>query len=192
MQETQVRSLVGKDPTWHGAAEPDCHDCWARPSWRLCSATREAATMRSLCTSTRDSACRHADPAQPKMKKYNYFLKIWGLHLLKYNTRDLSVHGIIKREFSHGCLMTEGQKLKQYYLLLAFNIMIAFNIKALNSNSINMLHLKSANGQLSISQTYSELNKNHQLPESQLWAGGVFQRKCVRSMNANYMVPDLL
>lgn len=80
------------------------------------------------------------------------------------------------REFSHGRLMAEGQKLEQYYLLLAFNIMIAFNIKALHSNSINMLHLKSANGQLSISQTCSELNKNHQLPESQLWAGGVFQR----------------
>lgn len=83
-------------------------------------------------------------------------------------------------------------KIKAVLLTLAFNIMIAFNIKALNSNSINMLHLKSANGQLSISQTCSELNKNHQLPESQLWAGGVFQRKCVRSMNANYMVPDLL
>lgn len=110
------------------------------------------------------------------MKKSNYF----------------SVHGIIKREFSHGRLMAEGQKLKQYYSLLAFNIMIAFNIKALNSNSINMLHLKSANGQLSISQTCSELNKNHQLPESQLWAGGVFQRKCACLMNANYMVPDLL
>ena len=102
------------------------------------------------------------------------------------------MHGIIKREFSHGHLMAEGQKLEQYYSLLAFNIMIAFNIKALNSNSINMLHLKSANGQLRISQTCSELNKNHQLLESQLWAGGVFQRKCARLMNANYMVPDLL
>ena len=55
-----------------------------------------------------------------------------------------------------------------------------------------MLHVKSANGELSISKTCCELDKNHQLPDSQLWAEEVFQRKCAHLMYANYMVPDLL
>lgn len=55
-----------------------------------------------------------------------------------------------------------------------------------------MLHLKSANGELSVIKACSELNEGPPLPDSQLWAEEVFQWKCVALMNANDMVPDLL
>ena len=87
------------------------------------------------------------------MNKSDFFFKSW-ICICSSTMQEIYQCMVSLREFSHGRLMAEGQKLKQYYLLLAFNIMIAFNIKALNSNSINMLHLKSANGQLSISQTW--------------------------------------
>ena len=53
MQGTWVRALVWEDPTCRGATGP-----WAREPqlltlrvWSLCSATREAATVRGLRTS---------------------------------------------------------------------------------------------------------------------------------------------
>ena len=48
MQGTWVRSLVQEDPTYLGATKP--------VPYSLCSATREAIRMRSLCTTTREQA----------------------------------------------------------------------------------------------------------------------------------------
>ena len=74
MQGTLVRALVQEDPTCRGATKPMCHNYWAwalEPAshnyWghmpqllkpvclELCSATREATTMRSPCTTTKSS-----------------------------------------------------------------------------------------------------------------------------------------
>ena len=49
VQGTWVQSLVGEDPTCHGATKPMCHNYFS------CSATREATAMRSLCTTTKSS-----------------------------------------------------------------------------------------------------------------------------------------
>ena len=76
MQGTWVQSLVWEDPTWHGATKPMCHNYWvcalepvSHSYWAhvpqllkpvclgLCSTTREATAMRSLCTTTKSSPC---------------------------------------------------------------------------------------------------------------------------------------
>ena len=56
VQETWVLSLVWEDPTCHGAADPMCHTQLLKPAPQsLCFATREAASVRSLCTATKNS-----------------------------------------------------------------------------------------------------------------------------------------
>ena len=47
-----IQSLVGEDPTCCGAAKP--RNTTTEALACLCSATREVATVRSLCTSTRE------------------------------------------------------------------------------------------------------------------------------------------
>ena len=59
IQVTWIRALVWEDPTCHGATkpvhhkywacalEPACHKTWSPRAYNLCSATREATTMRS-------------------------------------------------------------------------------------------------------------------------------------------------
>ena len=71
MEGTRVRSLVWEDPTCHGATklvhhnywacalEPTSHNYWSPRAWSLCSATREATAMRSLCTTTKSSLLPH-------------------------------------------------------------------------------------------------------------------------------------
>ena len=84
MQGTWVQSLVWEDPTWHGATKPMCHNYWvcalepvSHSYWAhvpqllkpvclgLCSTTREATAMRSLCTTTKSSPC---SPQQEKAR----------------------------------------------------------------------------------------------------------------------------
>ena len=55
-QGTQVRSLVGEDPTCCGATKPACRNYWSPGAESLCSATREATATRSPCTSTKSSS----------------------------------------------------------------------------------------------------------------------------------------
>lgn len=54
------------------------------------------------------------------------------------------------RSHMAACLIDKGQKLKQYYL------QIAFTNNLINSNYIHVIHFKSANGELSISKACSE------------------------------------
>ena len=54
MQVTQVWSLVWEDPTCHRATKPVHHNYWALCTQSLCSAAREATTIRSLHTATRE------------------------------------------------------------------------------------------------------------------------------------------
>ena len=82
MQWTWVRALVQEHPTCHGATKPVRHNYWAcvlelmsQNYWahepqllmpaclELCSATREATTMRSPCTTVKNS------PSSPQLKK---------------------------------------------------------------------------------------------------------------------------
>ena len=77
MQETRVRSLIWEDPTCHGATKPVRHNRWAcapEPAshsyWACvpqspCSATREATTMRSLSTATREQVPLAATREKP-------------------------------------------------------------------------------------------------------------------------------
>ena len=50
MQGTQVRALVWEDPTCHGATRPMSHNLLSLYVWSLCSATREATTVRGPCS----------------------------------------------------------------------------------------------------------------------------------------------
>ena len=67
MQGTWDLSIVWEDPTclrttkamchkyWACALEPTIYDYWAHEPYSLCSTTREATAMRSLCTATKSS-----------------------------------------------------------------------------------------------------------------------------------------
>ena len=94
-QETQVPSLIQEYPTCHGGTKPMRQNYWscalelqvlspcastteACVCYRLCSATREATTMRSPHTTTREQFCSphlektprsNKDPVQPKKKE---------------------------------------------------------------------------------------------------------------------------
>ena len=64
MQGTLVQCLVWAESIWHGATKPTSCNYWARAlnywslrTWSPCSATREAAEMRSSCTPTESSPC---------------------------------------------------------------------------------------------------------------------------------------
>ena len=66
MQETQVQSLIRKDPTCHGAAKPVSLNHWARVLWSLCSGAREAQALPqravlALC-SERNPTSSNEDP----------------------------------------------------------------------------------------------------------------------------------
>ena len=50
VQGTWVWALVLEDSACCGATKPLCHNYWACSLWSLCSATREATAIRSLCT----------------------------------------------------------------------------------------------------------------------------------------------
>ena len=95
MQETWVQSLIWDDLTCHRLAEPMCHnywacalelrshDFWARVPSRPCSATREAISMRSPRTTTREQPLLSATvekPTKPQRpsttkKKWKFILK---------------------------------------------------------------------------------------------------------------------
>ena len=76
MQGTWVWSLVLEDPTFWGATDPVGHNYWALTleptscsywspcAWSLCSATREASAVRSLCTAT------ESRPHSPQLEKW--------------------------------------------------------------------------------------------------------------------------
>ena len=73
MQGTWVRSLVQEDPNCHRATKPECHSYRAHMPQSLCSATREATTMRSLSTTTREQPySQHLEkkPAQQQRPIY--------------------------------------------------------------------------------------------------------------------------
>ena len=53
MQGTRVRALVWEDPTCCGATGPVSHGLLSLRVWSLCSATREAATVRGPRTAMR-------------------------------------------------------------------------------------------------------------------------------------------
>ena len=69
MQGTWVQALVREDPTcrgatkpvhhkyWACALEPASHNYWSPCAWSPCSTTRQATTMRSVCTATKSSPC---------------------------------------------------------------------------------------------------------------------------------------
>ena len=78
MKETRVQAVVQEDPTCHGATKPMRPNCWAcalglsscgcwacvpqllkLSVWSLCSATRDAAAVRSPHTATKSSPCSH-------------------------------------------------------------------------------------------------------------------------------------
>ena len=75
MQRTGVRALVREDPTcrgatkpvhrnyWAWALEPTCHNYWSPCTQSPWSATREATSVRSLCTATKSS------PSSPQLEK---------------------------------------------------------------------------------------------------------------------------
>ena len=106
MQWTRVRSLVQEDPTCPGATKPVLCNCWAR-TLEPCSVTRKAATMRSLCTATREQprlaaaresphVCSNEDPASQKWmnewikKKHKLrFTEVILLPLIQYRIPEL-------------------------------------------------------------------------------------------------------
>ena len=53
VQETRVRALVWEDPTCRGATGPREPQLLSLRDWSLCSATREAATVRGPRTAMR-------------------------------------------------------------------------------------------------------------------------------------------
>ena len=57
MQGTQVRSLVWEESTCCGTTKPKQHNYWNPCTQSLCSATREATTSRTPCTTTKSSLC---------------------------------------------------------------------------------------------------------------------------------------
>ena len=75
MQGTRVRALVREDPTCRGATrpvshnywactlEPTSHSYWSPRAYSLCSATREATTVRSPRTAMKSS------PRSPQLEK---------------------------------------------------------------------------------------------------------------------------
>ena len=75
MQGTWVRALVREDPTCHGATkpvhhnywacalEPASHNYWSPCTWSLCSTTRKATAVRSLC------AAMMSSPSSPQLEK---------------------------------------------------------------------------------------------------------------------------
>ena len=63
MQGTRVQALVRKDPTCRGPTKPTSHNYWSPCAWSPCSATREAAAMRSPHTTTKSS------PRSPQLEK---------------------------------------------------------------------------------------------------------------------------
>ena len=54
VQGTQVQSLVWEDPTCNGTTKLMYHSYQSPGACKPCSATREATTMRSLHTATRE------------------------------------------------------------------------------------------------------------------------------------------
>ena len=66
MQGTRVRALVWEDPTCRGATRPVSRNCSQLLSlrvWSLCSATREAATVRGPRTGMKSG------PRSPQLEK---------------------------------------------------------------------------------------------------------------------------
>ena len=59
MQGTWIQFLFWEDATYHGATKPVCPNYWVHTLEPLCSVTREATTVRSRCTGTREhpAAC---------------------------------------------------------------------------------------------------------------------------------------
>ena len=77
IRELCVRSLVWEDSTHSGATKPTCCNYWSPSTQNPCSATREATSMRSLSTATREqpalpetrekSTGSNKDTAQPRI-----------------------------------------------------------------------------------------------------------------------------
>ena len=88
VQETQVQSMVGDDPTCHGATKPmyhnywacapepgncncwaACHSCRAGVPWSLGSAAREATAIRSPHATTREKPLLTTTRARPMQQQ---------------------------------------------------------------------------------------------------------------------------
>ena len=63
MQGTRVRALVWEDPTCHGATGPLEPQLLSLRVWSLCSAIREAATVRGPRTAVKSG------PRSPQLEK---------------------------------------------------------------------------------------------------------------------------
>ena len=63
MQGTRVRALVWEDPTCPGATRPVSHNLLSLRVWSLCSATREATTVRGPRTAMKSG------PHLPQLEK---------------------------------------------------------------------------------------------------------------------------
>ena len=65
-----VRLLVQDDSTCCGETKPMCHNYWSPCAWSPCSASREAATVRSLLTQPEKAVSSSKDPGQPSINKW--------------------------------------------------------------------------------------------------------------------------